>query len=660
MIKVQVKSFNTDPEHISNEDNAANCLKEMLQEELSSYPEAKGDIYIMTSIRIFGQKRNDIDMLVMGFTDNFIIKNVKTANHNEVKELDIKSFVFNIELKSHSARNVEYRGASNYIVYYSGKEHNASEQCREAMFAIYNHINDQLDNSPIKFMYNVLWLNGLAKYDINNMRGNVPDNALHRNFTLRDLLNALLLQATGINGKCNYYRIDSFKDGVDGKKEYDKIVELFTRVRKPLGLTKQKFELLSQRDTEVAKLLKDVGNKLTIVTGRAGTGKTVQLLQIAFQLANEGNANRCIILTYNNALVSDIKRLIDYTPMPTKVDGRTVSIKTIHSFFQTLMKEVGISVDNLNPLNKTYSEDYEKALKQLYQFVVDECKKEDIAALKDMAEPTIDWDYVLIDEAQDFSDFEKKILFKVYGPNRLIVADGVDQFMRFGQRQIWEKGIEKSLVRKPKTMELERRQKANLVTFVNAFARLANLDWSVKPNNELPGGEIRIYKNYIVGIHKDLCKCCKDNKCENYDILILEPPSMVEDKKFKLANRYKDVGINLYDGTNPQNRTSYPTKDECRLYQYHSCRGLEGWCVVCDGLDMMYQHLIDTWKPTGYELGSNEEKMKERSALLWLLMPLTRPIDTLIITLRNPASKIGQMLKTLYETHKGLIHWHID
>lgn len=267
--------------------------------------------------------------------------------------------------------------------------------------------------------------------------------------------------------------------------------------------------MLSRKNTDVEKLLTDVGSKLTIVTGRAGTGKTVQLLQLAFILANENYANRCLILTYNNALVSDIKRLIDYTPMPSKVDGRTVSIKTIHSFFLTLMKEVGVDVNHLNPQKRTFEADYNQALIQLYEFVVGICRKEDIKALKDMAESTIDWDYILIDEAQDFSDMEKKILFKVYGANRLVVADGVDQFMRVGNRQIWERDVEKTLVRKPKIMELERRQKSNLVSFVNAFSRLANLDWRVKPNDELPGGEIMICSKFLNKTFKKLKHNCE-------------------------------------------------------------------------------------------------------------------------------------------------------
>lgn len=657
MIKIQINSFAKDPTILSKEDEAANLLMTNLQEELRSYQNAKGTIYIMTSIRIFGQKRNDIDMIVMGFIDNLSLKNIKTKNYGVVKELSVKSFICNVELKSHSSSGVTHEG-TDYIVNYSGIPHNASQQCNEAKFSLHNHLYDQLGINP--FICDMLWFNGLSKEDLSNLRGNTIDNALHRGFKFRDLINIILQQAniikTGLDGYC----LDCF---TNGKNEYKQIVELFTSKRKPQGLTKKKFEMLSQNNTDVDKLFSDAGSKLTIVTGRAGTGKTVQLLQLAFLLASEDYAKRCMILTYNNALVSDIRRLIDYTPMPSKVDGRTVSIKTIHSFFQLLMKEVGVT-DRLNPQKKTYSEDYNKALKQLYEYVVNLCQQEDIVALKDMAENTIDWDYILIDEAQDFSDLEKKILFKIYGANRLIVADGVDQFMRTGYRQIWERGIDRTLVRKPKAMELERRQKANLVTFVNAFAHLANLDWKVKPNDELPGGEIKIFKEFKKSTFQLLKKNCEENGCENYDILILEPPSQVMTdsegrRHFAKAEKYKKVGIPIFDGINNTNRTTYPTKDECRIFQYDSCRGLEGWCVVCADFDDLIDYKNSTFKATDDDLGFDPEVIKKRSVLLWSLMPLTRPIDTLVITIANADSEVGKMLKTLADNYPDFIEWNI-
>ena len=658
MIKVLVNSFSINHTFLSKEEEAANSLRSNLLEELSSWPNAKGTIYIMTNIRIFGQKRNDIDIIVMGFIDNLSLNKIKTKNQGVVNDLRIKSFICNVELKSHSSNGVKHEG-TDYIVYYNGIPHNASQQCSEAKFSLYNHLNDQLGINP--FICDILWFNGLSKADLANMRGNVIDNALYRGFKFRDFINVILQQSNVMKVGPAQFALDTFSDG---EKDYTSIVGLFTAERKPQGLTKQKFELLSQKNTDVYRLVSDAGNKLTIITGRAGTGKTVQLLQLAFLLANEDYAKRCMILTFNNALVSDIRRLIDYTPMPSGVDGRTVAIKTIHSFFQTLMKEVGIDVGHLNPLKGSYETDYNQALGQLYDFVVDTCQKEDIEDLKDMAKNTIDWDYILIDEAQDFSDLEKKILFKVYGANRLIVADGVDQLMRAGTRQKWDQGVDPGGVRKPKAMELERRQKANLVSFVNAFARLANLDWNVKPNDALPGGEVKIYADFRKSTYDMLKANCDKNKCENYDILILEPPSQVMtdadgNRYFSKTEVYTKNNIPIFDGINNRNRTTYPTKGQCRVYQYDSCRGLEGWCVVCADFDELIEYKMNVFKATGEELGLDPEAAKKRNVLLWTLMPLTRPIDTLVITLKNADSPVGRMLKTLADTYSDFIEWRI-
>lgn len=660
MIRVFYKSFAQDPTSNSQEDDAAMALQKRFASELSSFPNASGNIYILTSIRIFGQKRNDIDILVIGFLEGLTINSVKTKNCGKVSSLEIKSFIANIELKSHPSNKVTREGNDYIVTYCNNVKHNASQQCNEAKFSLYNHLADQLNIKP--FICDILWFNGLSKNDLTCMRGGVMDNALFSGFKFRDFIDVVLLQSEVRKEGTSGYNLDCFSGG---ERDYKAIIDLFTKERKPQGLTKDKFELLSQNNTEVDKLLQDVGKKLTIVTGRAGTGKTVQLLQLAFKLANEDNACRCLILTYNHALVSDIQRLIDYTPMPSRVDGRTVSIKTIHSFFHTLMKEIGISTEHLNPIKESYEDDYNKTLEQLYDFVVEKCTNEDIDTLKDMAESYIDWDYILIDEAQDFSDIEKKILFKVYGANRLVVADGVDQFMRAGCRQLWERGVDKDLIRKPKAMELERRQKANLVSFVNAFAKLANLDWKVKPNYELPGGEIKIFSNFTKGTYKALKSSCERNKCENYDILILEPPSLVTidengNRYFTLADKFARAGIPLFDGINNHNRTTYPTKDQCRIYQYDSCRGLEGWCVVCADFDDLIQYKMNTYKHNEDELGLDKERAMRRNVFLWSLMPLTRPIDTLVITLKDPNSEVGIILQQLADTYSDFVEWNIS
>lgn len=658
MIEVLFTCFAKDKSTSTSEDEAAILLKEKLQKDLSSYPNAKGSIHIMTNIRLFGQKRNDIDMLIMGFFENLEVHDVQIRKSSTLETLNVKSIICNIEIKSHPATKVVHQG-SHYFVYYSGVRHDASQQSFETKFSLKNHLADQLGLRP--FICDILWFNGLSLSDLNQMRGNAPDNALPRAFSLKQFIETLLLQIK-IDYKEDIPVLDAFHNGNEG---YQSIVDLFSLERKPEGLTKEKFELISQHNTQIDELLPDVGKKLTIITGRAGTGKTIQLLQLAFKLAGGDMASRCLILTYNHALVSDIQRLIDYTPMPSRVDGRTVSIKTIHAFFHSIMKDLGINgTERLNPSMTNYNDLYEKSLHQLYEFVVNKCKEAEIPTLKDMAETFIDWDYLLIDESQDISDIEKQILFKLYGPQRLIVADGVDQFVRKSQHQEWSNGIDRTLLQKPQTMVLERRQKANLVTFVNEFAKQTGLDWQVRPNDSLPGGEIKIYPYFTKSTYDELHDNCIRNNCENYDILILEPPTQVSvDRQ---GNRYfskADVYVNqakipIFDGINTQNRTTYPTKDQCRIYQYDSCRGLEGWCVVCADFDELIKYKMQTYVADERTLGLDIGRAKERYAYLWSLMPLTRPIDTLVITLTDKDSAVGKTLEQLAGRYPDFVEWN--
>lgn len=466
---------------------------------------------------------------------------------------------------------------------------------------------------------------------------------------------------TDVFTKNGEYYLNTFNEG-NGRME--DIIDLFTKERKPQGLTRQKFELLSQQSTEIDEISKGIGEKLTILTGRAGTGKTMQLLQLAFKLANNENSNRCLILTYNNALVSDIKRLIDYTPMPTKATGRTVSIQTVHSFFHSVFEEFEVSTSRLSPQQSNYDKLYQAYHEQLHNKLEKTCKQDNVLAVKDLPDPQIDWDYIFIDEAQDFSDFEKLNLFKLYSPKRMVIADGVDQFVRNAVRQEWEKGL--TQIEKPSAMTLERRQKLSLVRFINAFAKRVNLDWNVTENENLTGGIIRIIPSFKYKEYKKLRDNCKENGCENYDILILQPPTQVAldsdgNRFFAKADDYiNKARIPIFDGIDTRKRNTYPTKDQCRIYQYDSCRGLEGWCVVCADFDDLISYKYNTYKSGDHDLGFDPEINRKRYTYLWSLIPLTRAVDTLIITLRDPNSEIGVILKEIAEKHSDYVIWEIE
>lgn len=650
-IEVEYINVSKDLRRISSEVKAAQDLCKTMKADLAIYPNAEGKIYVMTSVSMFAQKRRDIDLLIFGFLDDLELKGdflVKTEDETNIqaKSVTVNSFVINIEIKDHQEIKLEGDG---YHVYYpsTNTDENVTKQVNEVMHSLRNHLLKHLGINP--FICDIIWFRGVSYQKLNKERRGIPDNALPAKFSFIDLIRTSLYCSKVKYYKKAYY-LNSFPSG---EAEFDKIRKFFKEKRVLKGLTKSKFELLSSPDEEVDKIIKGAGKQLSICTGRAGTGKTVVLLQLAFKLASEEYNNRCLLLTYNKALVSDIQRLIDYTSIPTKMDSRTISIKTTHSFFQTIMLDTGVISHSLDPNSDNYLSAYKKGLNDLYDYICKRCSADDIETLKDIAEEHIDWDYILIDEGQDWSDTEKKVVFKIYGPKRIIVADGVDQFVLDNPKQDWTRRMDKEDSGKPVMLTLERRQKANLARFVNSYAKLAGIDWEVTENKDIPGGKVEIYPKYKTDIHIKLKSNCKENDCEDYDILILVPPSMVvhdqNGSRFVKAAAYEKANISIYDGTNSNNRSTYPTKNECRLYQYHSCRGLEGWCVVCDSFDKLVEYQIEHTKLSENELGFDKDAIIKRKSYLWSLMPLTRPIDTLIITLEDPNSEVGQILKELSE-----------
>ncbi len=68
-------------------------------------------------------------------------------------------------------------------------------------------------------------------------------------------------------------------------------------------LTRKKLDKITKRLMKEQNYVSAIGEKLVIIRGRAGTGKTFKLVRIAYELALHKN-KRCLILTYNSIIVS--------------------------------------------------------------------------------------------------------------------------------------------------------------------------------------------------------------------------------------------------------------------------------------------------------------------------------------------------------------------
>jgi hypothetical protein len=77
--------------------------------------------------------------------------------------------------------------------------------------------------------------------------------------------------------------------------------------------------------------LEELGHKQIIIRGRGGLGKTVILLQMAYR-AFDRDRLRSLMLTYNKALVADMRRTMALLGVPRSVEAGGIAINTVHAF----------------------------------------------------------------------------------------------------------------------------------------------------------------------------------------------------------------------------------------------------------------------------------------------------------------------------------------
>lgn len=652
---VKVKILNKTSNE-SRECIAANELKRIIQETLPDY--VNGIVYIAYSITMCGQDPRDLDVLLACKLDNYVLEKFYTNDKKYAKkDLVVEDFCCAIELKEHVHRNIEIRD-SNVYVHYNGCPKNATEQNEGQRYSLKNYLYNICNVNVITS--NFIWLKSLSETELRAKCKNAPIGALPSKFTFRDIVNMCILQ----DHKPYYCKDDNryhlSADLDHSGQDYLKSIKdkIFTSYPVPSSFTMNKVTSLMEAKSKNLINNLQIGEKGIVFNGKPGTGKTFYLVKTALELASGDHGNRCLILTYNHALVSDIRRLLYFMDIPDAIDTSTVQIKTLHSFFMQMMKTLGVSISSI--YGSSFDREYHKALKELHQVVIDLMDDRDVQILKDDNELAIDWDYIMIDEAQDWFPKEKEILEKVYGPKRLIIADGGPQYNRRNHHLNWSGSLE--------NLAYSRRQKAHLVDFVNRFAKEVGLKWSTKTDGDFIGGEVIIRRHYKYDLHKELIENCKQNGCNNYEALFLVPPSLtVKDDKgnthFKNYQSWYDIGIKVFDGTNYLNRERFSINpDECRLFQYESCRGLEGWVTACLQFDKLMEYKLEHYEDPGQDelvLESDEER-KMRIVNMWMLIPLTRAIDTLVITLKDPQSEIGQILKRIADDMSDFVHWDMD
>ena len=214
--------------------------------------------------------------------------------------------------------------------------------------------------------------------------------------------------------------------------------------------------------------------------------------------------------------------------------------------------------------------------------------------------------------------------------------------------------------------------------------KLGVKNWDLEPDPEVYGGRLTVFvesnglKAMLKALQlvKDDCNSYKD--LEAVDNLICIPDSISSKRiNYKAAfdSCIKELGMNSWRGFDEDDRRVYPYENnQLRAVMYQSCRGMEGWTTACIGFDGFYDSQYksfttdkvkieeDLIKKHGLlfepEMVEQEvHRLKKDFANQWIMIPLTRSIDHLIIHLSNQDSYIGFHLKEIERQYPGCISW---
>ena len=397
----------------------------------------------------------------------------------------------------------------------------------------------------------------------------------------------------------------------------------------------------------VHEMLSEAGRKQIQLSGRGGSGKTTALALLAVQLAERGD--RVVILTFHRTLRTDIARLVDALAQRCGVDGSLILVDTVMNFIMSALdawhvapplKEDGITVnwDRLDPLlDET---------RAYFDGDPDDAAS-DAAKLRVNFPLRFGWDHVLVDESQDWSDAERDFLRMLYGHRRLVLADGRDQLVRRRVACNWVAGIA-SAEQTSFSLDTSLRMLGNVAEFSNAVARAIGFDaWHIVPNERLPGGRVIVLAGAAVDgplLGAAIAAAALD-RATAADCLVCLPPRLRahgDERRTEMLAAADSANVRVWDGTIVANRDDAAIEpDALRLVRYDSCRGLEGWTTFVIDLDDLVAQ-----KTTYPNAHPADPVVDPRSAALrWMLIPITRAVHTLIITLRDPQSEVAQILR---------------
>jgi hypothetical protein len=648
----------------SQEGQEALAARDLRGVILTSCPWVEKDknaaISLIAGVQCHGQKPRDVDIVLLATFD----APVRFSPFLEIswggppfrpKEAFLDSLCVTIEVKEHDPASVRFT-AGRVEVRYSrdGQEtwSSATDQSEGQKYSLKNYLEHNRLVSA--YIGNLIWL----KNALNNQLPPRPHNILGRNSTWELFIN-VLFQLDRSRGPAGEWQLSARR--ADAGRSFQSVVNLLTRTIQLTGLDRARMDRVTKaalRDEWVDL----VGTRQLILRGRGRCGKTMLLLQLAWRLY-ESLGKRVLILTYNRALAADIKRMLTLLGVPDDVGYSHLQVQTVYAFFFALLIRLGVVAEDEPDLLGHYEDRKAEGLELLRNGVL---TAEDLSTLKREEVQAFGWNYIFIDEAQDWPDDERDILRYFYTSDCFVVADGIEQLIR-GAECDWNVSLPPST---SKTVFLPTcyRMKAGLADFCNAVAAKLGLGtWRVSAHTEAPGGRVVVLEGDPfddLSLYRGILSAGRAAGNHPVDMLGCVPPQLVDrDNVGKpvgslAGRRMSELGVEIWDAVVADTRTGYPiSPDEFRVVPYDSSRGLEGWAVFLWGLDDFFDYKVGEWHADTMSITPDADHQASLFAARWLMIPLTRAIDTLVIQVGNRSSPLKTALREVADACQDFVEW---
>jgi len=599
----------------------------------------KSHVNIVVGAKCYGQRRQDIDLLVLAsFAPPIPIPRGSSRSDSFRREHVLSTLALVLEVKDHRPSDVRFVG--NHVqVTYDGQWRDVTSAVWEQRFSVREFLRRA--GHPPPFVHSAIWLRNCPRADLPQTAHNI----LPAGPTLDDFFKLLILLHGVVRDSGTPQQApEEISCGLSNQADVIHAAALaFCKELRPSELDRRKLERICERQVRDAQYLANLGRQLLIFKGRGGVGKTFRLLQLAKHVHDHSSA-RVLFLTYNRALAADVRRLLAILRIRDKTNQATIRVSTSEAFFWSLLKAFdmapALDVHGVFPTSD-YVCQKERLLELVRSASPDEIRADPVAARNPEA---FLWDFVCIDEGQDWPSVERDLLVALFGADRLVVADGVDQLVRGTKRCDWPSVAPRR--RQIVTLRKSMRLKANLCRFVSTVAGELGANWDMEPDPGISGGRVIVLRGaYSEVVHKRVIDEHIRLGNAPIDFLFCITGSTSSDS-VKMPNRLQKWGHLIWNGADEAERDSYPTDTrQIRIVKYESVRGLEGWTVVCLDLERFFARQRSAELTADRDLLMTADEAAAMYAAQWALIPMTRAVDTLVLQIRDNSEFSSAILR---------------